>query len=206
MKDLTGKTRKPLRVAVADDERDMREFMQELLPRLGHEVVAVAETGAQLAEQVQAFRPDLVITDIKMPDMDGIETSLAVNRDLQVPVILISAHHDAETLTRVGADHIMGYLVKPVTEADVKAAIALAMTRFDQFLALRREATDLRQALDDRKVIEKAKGVLMKRLRVDEEEAFRRMRKLASDRNQKLVEVGRIIIAAEEVFHHLDRS
>src|SRR5689334_15690789 len=102
MKDRTPTASKsPLRIAVADDERDMREYLQEVLPRLGYEVVSVAETGRQLAEQVQAHRPNLIITDIKMPDMDGIETSLTVNRDLQVPVILVSAHHDAETLTRV---------------------------------------------------------------------------------------------------------
>src|SRR4051812_3239614 len=195
---------RPLRVAVADDERDVRDYMQDVLTRLGHQVVAVAETGRQLAEQVKAVAPDLVITDIKMPDMDGIETSLAVNRDRQVPVILVSAHHDAELLTRAGADHIMGYLVKPVKEADLKTAISLAMQRFGQFLALAREASDLRQALEDRKLIERAKGVLMKRLRVDEEESFRRLRKLSSDRNRKLVEVAREVVGAEDIFHRLD--
>ena len=114
--------------------------------------------------------------------------------------------HDAETLMRVGADHIMGYLIKPISEADLKAAIALAIVRFQHFLALSREASDLRQALEDRKVIEKAKGVVMKRLHTEEEEAFRRLRKFASDQNLKLVEVGRRIIAAEEIFHELERS
>ncbi len=194
----------PLRVAVADDERDVREYMQDLLTRLGHQVVAVAETGRQLAEQCAATAPDLVISDIKMPDMDGIETSMAVNRDRQVPVILVSAHHDAELLTRTGADHIMGYLVKPVKEADLKTAISLAMLRFQQFVALAKEASDLRHALEDRKVIERAKGVLMKRLRVDEEDAFRRLRKLSSDKNRKLVEVARDVVEAEDIFHRLD--
>ena len=104
---------KPLRIAVADDEKEMREYMREVLPRLGHEVVAVAENGRQLVEQVKATVPDLVIADIKMPDMDGITTSTEVNRERQVPVALVSAHHDAEILTRLGSDHIMGYLVKP---------------------------------------------------------------------------------------------
>jgi response regulator NasT len=195
---------RPLRIAVADDERDMREYLQEVVTRLGHQVVAVAETGRQLAEQCAATAPDLVISDIKMPDMDGIETSLAVNRDQQVPVILVSAHHDAELLTRTGADHIMGYLVKPVKEADLKTAIAVAMQRFGQFLALAKEASDLRQALEDRKLIERAKGVLMKRLQVSEEESFRRLRKLSSDRNRKLVEIAREVVNAEDIFHRLD--
>jgi response regulator NasT len=196
---------RPLRIAVADDERDMREYLHEVLPRLGHEVVVEAENGRQLAEEIKRTDPDLVITDIKMPDMDGIEVSTAVNREKQVPVILVSAHHDAELLVRAGADHIMGYLVKPVKEADLKTAITVAMLRFRHFLALAKEAADLRQALEDRKLIERAKGIIMKRLRVDEEEAFRRLRKLASDRNRRLVEVAHRIVSAEEVFHELDR-
>jgi response regulator NasT len=141
-----------------------------------------------------------------MPDMDGIQMSMEVNRSRQVPVILVSAHHDAETLTRLGADHIMGYLIKPISEADLKTAIALAMTRFQHFQALAKEASDLRQALEDRKLIEKAKGIVMRRLRVDEEEAFRRMRRHASDQNLKLAEVGRRVITAEEIFQLLERN
>jgi response regulator NasT len=195
-----------LRVVVADDEADVREYLQEALRRLGHEVVAVASTGRQLVDMVSTTKPDLIITDIKMPDMDGIETSVAVNRDRPIPVVLVSAHHDAETLTRLGADHIMGYLIKPVSEPDLKTAITLAMVRFKHFIALTKESADLRQALEDRKVIEKAKGIVMRRLRVDEEEAFRRLRKHASDQNLKLAEVGRRVISAEEIFHQLHRT
>jgi two-component system, response regulator PdtaR len=194
-----------LRVAVADDERDVREYLQEAIPRLGHEVVAVAENGRQLADYCHSLRPDLVVTDVKMPDMDGIEMSLEINKTKQTPVILVSAHHDAEILTRLGADHIMGYLVKPITEADLKTAITVAMLRFRHFQALAKEATDLRQALDDRKIVERAKGILMRRLRVDEEEAFRRLRKLANDQNKKLIDVGKQVLESEEVFHLLDR-
>jgi response regulator NasT len=195
-----------LRIALADDEPDMRDYLREVLPRLGHQVVAVASTGRQLADMVRTTAPDLVITDIKMPDMDGIETSIEVNRMRQIPVILVSAHHDAETLARAGVDHIMGYLIKPVSEPELKAAITLAMSRFQHFMALTREAADLRQALEDRKIIEKAKGIVMRRLRVDEEESFRRLRKHASDQNLKLAEVGRRVIAAEEIFHDLERN
>ena len=107
-----------LRVALADDEPDVRDYLKEMLPRLGHQVVGVATTGRQLSDLVRSTAPDLVITDIKMPDMDGIESSMEVNRNKQIPVILISAHHDAETLARAGADHIMGYLIKPISEPD----------------------------------------------------------------------------------------
>jgi len=195
-----------LRVALADDEPEIRDYLKEALPRLGHQVVGVASTGRQLADLIRTTAPDLVITDIKMSDMDGIEASMEVNRHKQVPVILISAHHDAETLTRAAADHIMGYLIKPISEPELKAAIALAMTRFQHYMALVKESADLRQALEDRKIIEKAKGIVMRRLRVDEDEAFRRLRKHASDQNQKLAEIGRRVIAAEEIFHDLERN
>ena len=193
-----------LRIAVADDERDVREYFQELLPRLGHQVT-VAENGRQLAEHCRLFNPDLIITDIKMPDCDGIEAAVEVNRQREVPVILVSAHHDAELLARASTDHIMAYLIKPVRQADVEAAIAIAMNRFEQFQAVRREAADLRQALEDRKVIERAKGIVMKRLSVGEQEAFRRIQRLAIDRNRKLLEVARTILGSDEVFQQLER-
>jgi response regulator NasT len=192
-----------LRVAVAEDERDTREYLQEMLSRLGHQVVA-ASNGRQLVEQCRALKPDLIVTDIKMPDMDGIEAAAQVSAVNETPVILVSAHHDAELLERAGADHIMGYLIKPVTSADVETAIAMAMRRFEQFQAIRREAASLRQALEDRKVIERAKGILMRRLGVGEEEAYRRLRKLASDRNHKLVDLARTVLQAEEVFQQLE--
>jgi response regulator NasT len=195
----------PLRVAVAEDQRDTREYLQELLGRLGHQVVAAAETGRQLVELCRSAAPDLVIADVRMPDLDGIDAAAAVNRERPVPVILLSAHHEDDVLSRLGGAHVFGYLVKPVTEDHIKAAIALAMLRYRHFQALAKEAADLRQALEDRKAIERAKGALMKRLRVDEEDAFRRLRSLASKQNLKLVEAARRVLAAEEVFSQVDR-
>jgi len=194
-----------LRIAVADDEPDMRLFFQELLPPLGHEVVAVAATGRELVEQCRAARPDLIVTDIKMPDMDGIAAAAEVNRERQVPVILITAHQDVDILAGAGAGHIMACLTKPVKPVDLQAAVALAVLRFEHFRLVTQEAASLRQALEDRKVIERAKGAVMKRLRVGEEEAFRRLRKLASNSNRKVVEVAQGVILAEETFTGVDR-
>ena len=185
----------PLRIAVADDEPDVRDYFQRILPRLGHEVVAVAQTGRELVEQCQAARPDLVITDIKMPDMDGIDAATAICRDEPVPVILVSAYHHPQLFKRAKGEHILAYLVKPTKQADLEAAIAIVMQRFEQFRELRREAADLRQTLEDRKVIERAKGVLMKELGLDEDRAFRRLQKLARDTNRKMAEVARMILS-----------
>jgi AmiR/NasT family two-component response regulator len=178
----------------------MRYYFQKILPRLGHAVVAAAANGRQLVAEVRAHHPDLVITDIKMPDMDGIDAAKQIYREYPVPVILVSAYHDPELIERAEADHIMGYLVKPIKQADLAPAISLAMRRFEQFEALRREADDLRQALADRKIIERAKGLLMKKASLDEQGAFRRLQNLASEKNLKLVQLARMMVTAEEAY------
>jgi AmiR/NasT family two-component response regulator len=187
----------PLRIAVADDELDMRDYFKKSLSRLGHQVVSVAQNGRELIEHCKTQKPDLVITDIKMPDMDGIDAAVHIYKDRPVPVILVSAYHDPGLIARAESDHILGYLVKPIEQADLEPAIALAMRRFEQFEALRHEAADLRQALEDRKIIERAKGVLMKRGSFDEPEAFRRLQKLASEESRKLIDIAHMILIAE---------
>jgi response regulator NasT len=187
-----------LRIAVADDEPGMREYFQKILPRLGHQVVSVAETGRELVQHCREHQPELVITDISMPDLDGIDAAHEIYREAPVPVILVSAHHDARLIKRAEADHILAYLIKPIKQADLEPAIAIAMRRFEQFQDLRKETADLRQALEDRKIIERAKGILMKKIGLDEQEAFRRMQKLASGQNRKLVEVAQMILTPDE--------
>jgi response regulator NasT len=200
------KLNRPLRITVADDEPEMRLFFRELLPHLGHEIVAQAATGRELVDRCREARPDLVITDVRMPDMDGLRAAAEVNAVGPVPVVLLTAHHDADMLAQAGADYIMAYLTKPVKPVDLEAAIYLAMLRFGHFQALMKEAADLRQALEDRKLIERAKGTVMKRLGVDEEEAFRRLRKMASDQNRLLVQAAQQVMAAEDVFRQLTKG
>jgi response regulator NasT len=187
-----------LRIAVADDEVEMRDFFEKALPRFGHHVVAVAENGAELVEHCRSLKPDLVITDIKMPELDGIEASIQICRERPVPVILVSAYHDPALIARADADHVLAYLVKPIGLADLQPAISIATRRFAEFQALQKECKDLRQALSDRKVIEQAKGLLMKLAGVDEKEAFRRLQELASEKNQKLIDAAQSILALEK--------
>jgi response regulator NasT len=196
---------RPLRIAVAEDERNMREYLRELLPRLGHEVVAV-EDGRQLVELCRTAPPDLVLTDIRMGEVDGLAAAAEINRDAAIPVILISAHHDDELRARARQEYVMAYLVKPVKQVDLEMAIDLAMMRFEHFQAVRQEAAGLRQALEDRKLIERAKGAVMRRVGLDEQEAFRRLRRLSADQNRKLVEVARTVLSAEEVYQALERT
>ena len=187
-----------MRIVIADDEGDMRDWYRTMLPRLGHEVVGACTNGRELVEMCRSAQPDLVITDIKMPELDGIDAATEIYKECALPVILVSAYHDGELVTRAESDHILAYLVKPIKQADLGPAITLATKRFEQFEALRKEAQDLRQALEDRKLIERAKGMLMKRAGLDEADAFRRMQKLASEKNRKLVDIARVLITAEE--------
>ena len=193
-----------LRISVADDELDMRDFFEKMLPRLGHQVISVAETGRELVEHCRSLRPDLVITDIKMPDMDGLEAAAAIYNETPVPVIVVSAFHDPEFIQRAELDHVLAYLLKPIKLADLEPSIALALRRFEQFQALHKEAADLRQALADRKIVEQAKGMLMKVANVDEKEAFRRLQSLAADKNQKLIEAARMILAVEKALQPVE--
>jgi AmiR/NasT family two-component response regulator len=187
-----------LRIAVADDEPEMRDFFEKVLPRFGHQVVSVAENGRQLVEHCRQSQPDLVITDIKMPELDGIEASGQICRERPVPIILVSAYHDPALIARAEADHVQAYLVKPIGLADLAPAIGIAVRRFGELQALQKECTDLRQALSDRKVIEQAKGLLMKLTGIDEKEAFHRLQQLAADKNLKLIEAAHSILAVEK--------
>jgi response regulator NasT len=190
----------PLRIAVADDEQDMRDFFERMLRAEGHQVVSIAENGRELVEHCRATKPDLVITDIKMPEMDGIEASTEICRERPVPIILVSAYHDPKLIERAADDHVMAYLVKPIGKAQLGPAIAVAMQRFEQFQKVSREASDLRQALADRKLIEQAKGILMKVTGADEKDAFRRLKELAAENNQKLIDAAHAVVALEKAF------
>ena len=187
-----------LRIAVADDEQDMRDFLERMLSRCGHKVVSVAENGRQLVEHCRALQPDLIITDIKMPELDGIEASLQLFHACPAAVILVSAYHDADLIQHVESNHVMAYLVKPISQADLEPTIAVAMQRFSEMQSLRKEAADLRQSLADRKVIEQAKGILMNVAKVTEKDAFRRLQELAADKNQKLVDAAHSVLALEK--------
>jgi response regulator NasT len=193
-----------IRIAVADDEPRMREYYKNILPVLGHRVVCAAQSGRELVRLCEESRPDLVITDIKMPDLDGIDAVREIGRSEPIPAILVSAYHDPELIERTKGEHVLAYLVNPIKQADLEVAIGVALQRFDEFQTLRKEAGELRQALADRKIIERAKGILMKRAGLDEDAAFRRLMKLARDHNQRIVEASHVILQAEKAFHSPD--
>jgi response regulator NasT len=187
-----------LRIAVADDEPRMLDFYREMLALLGHTVVCAAATGLELIECCRQSQPDVIITDIKMPGLDGLEAAQQITSQGPIPIILVSAHDSAELRARAASGQVFGYLIKPIKRPDLQPAISIAMGRFAEFQTVRRETEDLRQALQERKLIERAKGLVMKRTGLDEPAAFTRMQKMAQDRNRKLVQIAEMILTMEE--------
>lgn len=187
-----------LKIVVADDEQMMRQFLTDTLTDLGHDVVGVCKTGEELIEVCKHQRPDFVITDIRMPGMDGLQAAEEIHQRFQIPSIVVTAYYDAESVHRADAAHVFGYLVKPIQPSDIAPALEIAKGRFAEFESLKCETASLRQALDDRKVIERAKGILMKQAQIDEAEAFVRLQKTARSSQNKLVEVARMIILSSE--------
>ena len=162
-------------------------------------MIAEASNGEEAVALAAATQPDLAILDIKMPVADGIEAAQRITQSRPIPIILLTAYNEAELVERAAQANISAYLMKPVAEEDLLPAITLALIRFRQFEALRREVSDLREALEARKIIERAKGILVRRLDLTEEEAFRRLQKQSQDSNRKLAEVAEAIVMADRL-------
>jgi len=188
-----------LRILIADDESLHVMRLRARLEKMGHRVVAEAATGQEAVALADQTRPDLAILDVKMPDLDGIEAARAINTARPTPVVLLTAYSEDDLVNRAVEAGVFAYLVKPVTAEELKPALALAISRFREMTTLRQEVQDLRQALEARKIIERAKGILMRRLNLTEEEAFRRLQKRSQDESRKLIEVAQAVIMADQL-------
>jgi two-component system, response regulator PdtaR len=188
-----------LRILIADDESIRLLSLRAQLSALGHTVVAEASTGREAVALSATTQPDLAIMDIKMPIMDGIEAAESITRTRPIPIILLTAYSEEQLVERAAQANIGAYLLKPVSEEDLMPAITLALARFRQFEALRKEVNDLREALEARKVIERAKGILMRRLDLTEEEAFQRLQHQSQATNRKLAQVAEAIVLADQM-------
>lgn len=188
------------RIAIADDEPLVVAYLRDCLTRAGHKVIVAARSGEELVELCLACPPDLIVTDIEMSPMDGLTAVQTILERHDLPVIILSAYHSDDFIHRANECHALAYLVKPVREQDLLAAIPLAMQRFLELQSLRAEASNMRQALEDRKTIERAKGILMSKFHLDEASAYHHLQKLARSHRQQLAQVARNIILADEAF------
>lgn len=186
-----------LRILLAEDEPAVAASVEEQLRALGHEIVGEAATGEEAVILAAQTEPDVVVMDIVMPDGDGIEAARRIAEQSPTPVVFLSGHFDEELLEGVVASGGLAYLLKPATSGQLQAALTLARERFREMKDLRDQTRRLEQALEARKLVTRAKGLLMRRHGLTEEEAHRRMQKEASRSNMKLVQLARAILAAE---------
>jgi response regulator NasT len=185
-----------LRVLIADDEAAVSAALAKQLEALGHMVVGEAATGQEAVRLAAEVRPDVVVMDIRMPDGGGIEAAKQMADSTPVPVLFLSGHFDQELLEGVVESGGLAYLMKPATAEQLQAALALVRKRFAEMADLREQVSRLGEALEARKLIGRAKGLLMDRQGLTEEEAHRQMQKEASRSNTRLVDLAKAILAA----------
>ncbi len=188
-----------LRVVIADDESIRLMSLKAQMQSLGLQVVGEAVNGKQAVELVGRLKPDLAVLDIKMPEMDGLEAAKQIAADYPIPVIVLTAYSERSLAERAIEAGVFAYLMKPVSEEDLLPTLLLAKSRFREFQDLRKGISDLREALETRKLIERAKGILMERRNLTEAEAFRRMQIQSQNENKKLAEIAQAIIMADRM-------
>ena len=186
------------RLIIADDESLIRMDLREMLAQLGYLVVGEAGDGQSAVNLARELKPDAVIMDIKMPDLDGIEAARILTRERVAPVLLLTAYSDLELIARAREAGVAGYLVKPFRESDLAPAIEIALARFNEFRELEREVGDLQDTLETRKLVDRAKGILMDTQGLSEAEAFRRIQKMSMNTRKAMKEVAEAIILANE--------
>ncbi len=189
----------PWRIIIADDESLIRLDLREMLTHLGYDVIGEAGDGRSALDLARKLQPDLVIMDIKMPDVDGISAAEELTREKIAPVVLLTAYSDQGLVDRAKEAGVVGYVVKPFRETELMPVIELSMARFEEFRSLEREVGGLKDALETRKLIERAKGVLMEVHGLREAEAFHRIRRTSMDARKSMKEVAEAILLTHEM-------
>lgn len=187
------------RILIAEDNDLVSLTLEEQLRDLGYEVVGIARSGAEALSMAQRLNPDLIMMDIRMPEMDGTEAAARIRTQNPVPIIMLTAYADKDTVRKAEAAGAMAYLVKPVKETELPPAINIALARFKDLRELEDRVSELEESLEARKLIERAKGILMQRLQLTEREAYERLRQRARDKRIKMREIAQAIIDAEDL-------
>lgn len=187
------------RLVIADDESIIRMNLKETLVGLGYLVVGEAGDGVSVINLSRELQPDLVLMDIKMPKLDGIQAAKILTEEKIAPVLLLTAYSDRELVDRAKEAGVVNYVVKPFREAELLPAIEIAMARYQEFLEMDKSITDLRETLDTRKLVERAKGVLMDAQGLKEAEAFRKIQQLSMNTRKSMKEIAQAILLANEI-------
>jgi AmiR/NasT family two-component response regulator len=187
------------RALIADDESVIRMDVREMLTEAGYEVVGEAATGEEAVAKARSERPDVAIVDIKMPGMDGIDAARTLIEEAICPVVLLTAYGQPELVARAKDAGIFGYVTKPFEERDLLPAIEMARARYDEIAALKGQVSTLEEAIETRKLVDRAKGILMDSYGLKEGEAHRRIQQESMNRRKSMREIAEAIIMAREV-------
>ncbi|HZO90781.1 MAG TPA: response regulator [Chthonomonadaceae bacterium] len=190
---------KPLRIVIADDDPIIRLDLKKMLEDCGYDVVAEAGDGAKAIEAARNLKPDAVILDIKMPEIDGIDAAKIITEEKIAPVLLLTAYSQLELINRAKEAGVFSYLVKPFKEADLRPQIEIAVARWEAFLKIEEQAADMEEKLETRKAVDRAKGILMDQYGLKEQEAFRRIQVQSMNTRKSMREIAEAIIIAHNV-------
>lgn len=188
--------RGPLRIVIADNESIIRLDLREMLEDAGYEVVGEAVNGRRAVELTRQHHPDLVIMDIKMPEMDGITAAHKISEENLAPVLLLTAFSQPEVVAKAKDSGVLGYLVKPVQESNLFPAIEIALSRWDEMQGMEEELGKLKDTLEFRKTLDRAKGIIMAAHKLSEEEAYRRIQRYAMMKRLTVKDVAKAIVKA----------
>ncbi|MBM3268951.1 MAG: response regulator [Candidatus Sericytochromatia bacterium] len=191
--------KKPLRIMLADDESLIRLDLKEMLVELGHEVAGEAPDGQTAVEMAQKVDPDLIIMDIKMPGLDGLQALAQISAVRRIPTIMLTAYSQPDLVEQAVGLGVFAFLVKPIKEADLLPTLEVAIARSEELKAVEAEVKDLEETLATRKLVEKAKGILMEQSGLGEAAAFRKIQKLSMDRRKPIKDIAEAIILAADM-------
>ncbi|OQY47804.1 MAG: response regulator [Anaerolineaceae bacterium 4572_78] len=186
------------RIIIADDESIIRMDLREMLTSLGYLVVGDVGDGQSAVNMARELKPDLVIMDIRMPNLDGIDAAKILTEEKIAPVVLLTAYSQKDLIERAQEAGVIGYLVKPFKESDLDPAIEIALARFAEFQTINKEIENLELTLETRKLVDRAKGILMDSKGMSESQAFRTIQKMSMDNRRPMKQVAEAIILAHQ--------
>lgn len=185
-----------LRIVIADNESIIRMDLKEILEEAGHSVVGEATDGLKAIDLARRYKPDLVIMDIKMPEMDGIAAAKVISNEKIAPVLLLTAFSQKDIVEKAKDSGVLAYLVKPVKEVNLFPAMEIAISRFQEFAELENELENVKNSLETRKILDRAKGILMDAYNLTESEAYRRIQQYSMSKRKSIREVAEAIVDA----------
>jgi AmiR/NasT family two-component response regulator len=187
------------RILICEDEGLTALRLKKALAGLGYDVIGEAKNGEEAVSLAEQLQPDAILMDIRMPKLDGIAATERIMQARPTAIVMITAYNERELVNAALHAGASGYLVKPISDEQIEPALTVALSRFAELRELHGEVSDLKEALETRKLVEQAKGILMRRLQLPENEAYQRLQKLSRDRRQSLKQTAEQVLAAADL-------